>query len=189
MLDVIAFFLSGRFNWTRKMLPDRSVRISAIVHSGDCLLETLTVREGSIGPQALAEGAARFPAAPCRILDLGLSHLRALLGRRDGPTLAQAIDLLFTEPELFENLFVVFAEFRGALGRHFRDTVHLNRAADRRGEFAARSFERNDDVIRSQLRVVDYLLRPTHGAERDMDAAKDFVPVRHRLRAKDVVQN
>ena len=32
MSDVIAFFFSGRFNWIRKMLPDRSVRISLIVH-------------------------------------------------------------------------------------------------------------------------------------------------------------
>jgi hypothetical protein len=30
--DVIAFFFSGRFNWIRKVLPDRSVRISLIVH-------------------------------------------------------------------------------------------------------------------------------------------------------------
>src|SRR5258707_15579483 len=112
MLDVIAFFFSGRFNWTRKMLPDRSVRISAIVHSGDCLLETPSVREGSVGPQAPAEGAARFTAAPFRIFDLRLCHPRALFGRRDGPALAHAIDLLFTEPELFENLFVVFADFR-----------------------------------------------------------------------------
>src|SRR5947209_6964174 len=159
------------------MLPDRSVRISAIVHSGVCLLETLTVREASIGPQALAEGAARLSAAPCRILDLGLCHPRALFGRRNGAALAHAIDLLFTEPELFENLFVVFAEFRGALGRHFRDTVHLNRAADRRGEFAARSFERNDNVIRSQLWIVDDFLWPAHDAERDVSAVKCFEPL------------
>src|SRR5712671_4980100 len=30
MLDVIAFFLAGRFNMTRKMLPDRSVTMSLI---------------------------------------------------------------------------------------------------------------------------------------------------------------
>src|SRR6202043_72047 len=31
MFDVIAFFFSGRFNWIRKMLPERSVRMSLIV--------------------------------------------------------------------------------------------------------------------------------------------------------------
>jgi len=32
MLEVIAFFLAGRFNVTRKMLPERSVKISLIAH-------------------------------------------------------------------------------------------------------------------------------------------------------------
>ncbi len=70
---------------------------------------------------------------------------------RNGTADAEAFDFGSTEPELFENLFVVFADFRGAPGRHFRDAVHLNRAADRELQLPARSFERNDDVIRSQL--------------------------------------
>ena len=40
-----------------------------------------------------------------------------------------------------------------------------------------------------QLRIIDDFLRPAHGAERDMNAAEDLVPVRHRLRAEDVVEN
>src|SRR6266566_4559510 len=32
MLEVIAFFLAGRFNVIRKILPERSVNISLIVH-------------------------------------------------------------------------------------------------------------------------------------------------------------
>src|SRR5258708_1835546 len=77
---VIAFFFSGRFNWIRKMLPERSVRMSLIVH----LPWLLLLDAGRPGWQARAE----------------------------------ALDFVSTEPELFENLFVVFADFRGALGRH-----------------------------------------------------------------------
>ena len=50
-----------------------------------------------------------------------------MLDARDGTACAEALDFGSTEPELLENLFVVFADFRGALGRHFRDAVHLNR--------------------------------------------------------------
>ena len=39
------------------------------------------------------------------------------------------------------------------------------------------------------MRIVDDFLRPAHDAERDMNAIEDFVPVRHRLRAEDFVQN
>src|SRR5216684_4951005 len=107
MFDVIAFFFSGRFNWIRKMLPERSVRMSLIVHLPWLLFWMLDARNGTARAEALNFGG--------------------------------------TEPELFENLFVVFADFRGALGRHFRDAVHLNRAADRELQLPARSFERNDD--------------------------------------------
>src|SRR5437762_13079940 len=112
-----------------------------------------------------------------------------MLDARDGTAGAEALDFGGTEPELFENLFVVFADFRGALGGYFRDAVHLNRAADRELQLPARSFERNDDVIRSQLRIVDDFLWPAHGAEGDMNAIEDFVPMRHRLRAENLVQN
>ena len=67
--------------------------------------------------------------------------------------------------------------------------MHLNRTADGRGQFAAGSFERNDDVIRSQLRIIDDFLRLTHGAEGDVNAIEDLVPMRHRLRAEDLIQN
>ncbi len=55
-----------------------------------------------------------------------------MLGARDGMAGAEALDFGSVEPELFENLFVVFADFRGALGRHFGHAMHLNGAADRR---------------------------------------------------------
>src|SRR3954463_7895272 len=107
-----------------------------------------------------------------------------MLDVRDGTARAEALDFGGTEPELFENLYVVFADFRGALGRHFRDAAHLNRAADRELQLPARSFERNDDVVCSQLWIVDDFLWPAHGAEGDMNAIEDFVPVGHRLRAE-----
>src|SRR5437660_12489365 len=112
-----------------------------------------------------------------------------MLDARDGTAGAEALDFGGTEPELFENLFVVFADFRGALGRHFRDAVHLNRAADRELQLPARSFERHDDVIRAQLWIFNDFLRAAYGAERDMNSVNDFVPVRNRLRSKDLVQN
>ena len=83
----------------------------------------------------------------------------------------------------------MFSKRRGALCRHFRHAVHLNGAADRRGQFAACAFERNDDVIRPQLRIVDDFLWPAHDAEGDVNAIEDFVPMRHRLRAEDFVEN
>ena len=83
----------------------------------------------------------------------------------------------------------MLSDLRRALRRYFGDTVHLNRTADGRGQFAAGSFERNDDVIRSQLRIIDDFLRLTHGAEGDVNAIEDLVPMRHRLRAEDLIQN
>ena len=109
---------------------------------------------------------------------------------RDGAARVQAVDFGRAEPELLENL--VDCVHRGpgrASQAPLAIAMHLNGTADRRGQLAACSFERNDDVIRPQLRIVDDFLRPTHGAERDMNAIEDFVPVRHRLRAEDFVEN
>ncbi len=67
--------------------------------------------------------------------------------------------------------------------------MHLDRAADRRGQLAPGAFERNYDVIRPKLRIVDHLLRPAYGPERDVDAIEDLVPMRHRLRPEDLVED
>src|SRR5438876_7645432 len=104
-----------------------------------------------------------------------------LCGLRNDAAGIQAGDFRRAESELFENLFVVLAEFRRAFRRHFADTMHLNRTADRRAQLAARAFERHDDIIQSQLWIGDDFLRPTHSAERDVNAIEDFVPMRHRL--------
>src|SRR6266850_684951 len=149
MPDVIAFFLVGRFNWTRRMLPARSVTISSIV----CLLCCALF--------CLWNGAAR----------------------------AQAVDFGRVEPQLPEHLVVVLADVRGAPRRHLGNPMHLDRATDRRGELAAGAFERNDDLVQPQLRVVDYLLWSAHGAEGDVDAVEYLVPMRHRLCTEDLVEN
>src|SRR5262245_48509957 len=94
---------------------------------------------------------------------------------------AQAVDFVRIETELAENLLAVLSETRSAPRRHFRDTVHLDRTADCRRQLAACAVERDDDVVRPQLRIVDHLLRPANGAKRNVDAAEHLVPVRHWL--------
>ena len=83
----------------------------------------------------------------------------------------------------------MLSKFGSAPGRHFRDAMHINWTADRRGQLAAGAFERNDDIVRAQLRIIDHLFRPAHCAERHVDSIEDRVPVRHRLRAEDFVEN
>src|SRR5260370_5570202 len=86
-----------------------------------------------------------------------------------GAARVQSVDFSRAEPELLENSLIVFAKGRGALCRHFSDAMHLNGTADRGGQLAARTFERNDDVIQAQLRIVDDFLWPAHGAECDVN--------------------
>src|SRR6476620_7257240 len=106
-----------------------------------------------------------------------LVRRHALGCSRNSATRLQAIDLGRTESELLENLFVVFSKRRSALRGHFRHAVHLNGTADRRGQFAACAVERNDDLIRTQLRIVDDFLWPAHDAEGDMNAIEGVVPM------------
>ena len=72
----------------------------------------------------------------------------------------QAVDFGRTEPELLEDLAIVFTEIRSTPRRRLFYPMHLNGTADRRGQLAACSFERNDDVIGPQLRIVDDFLGP-----------------------------
>src|SRR3984957_8312413 len=111
-----------------------------------------------------------------------LGRRRALLRFRNGAARAEAVDFSGGEPELLENLLVVFSKRRSALRSHFRHAVHPNGTADRRGQFAACAFERNDDLIRPQLRIVDHFLWPAHDAEGDVKAIQRGVPKPHRVR-------
>src|ERR1700746_4054590 len=83
----------------------------------------------------------------------------------------------------------MLADSRSAPGRYFSNAVHLNRTADGRGQLLSGSFERNDDVIRSQLRIINDFLRLTHGAEGNGNAIEDFIPMRHWLRTKDLIEH
>src|SRR5271169_4388165 len=110
MLEVIAFFFAGRFNRTRSTLAERSVIISSIVHS----------RSG------LMNFCARL--GPLR---------RAFLCFRNGAALAQAVDFARAKAQLLENRLVVFSKCWGPLGRDFRNAMHIDGTADRRGELSA----------------------------------------------------
>src|SRR3954447_15752931 len=102
----------------------------------------------------------------------------AFLRFRRGAARAQAVDVAGAEAQLLENRLIVLSKRGRAPCRHFGDAMHLNRTADRRGQLAAGAFERNDDVIRAQLWIVDHLLRLAHDAEGDVDAIEDPVPMR-----------
>src|ERR1043166_6688208 len=93
---------------------------------------------------------------------------RALLRFRHGATRAQAVDVISVKSQLPEDDVVMLAEVRRTPRRLRGDAVHLNRAADRRGQLAADAFERDVHVICGQLRIVDYLLRSAYCAERDV---------------------
>ena len=83
----------------------------------------------------------------CSVLD---SRLRcAFLCLRNGAALAQAVDFARAKAQLLENRLVVLAKRGGTLGRDFRNAMHIDGAADRRGELAACPFERDDDVVRA----------------------------------------
>src|ERR1700682_1569827 len=171
MADVIAFRFVGRLNWTRRMLPEYTVRISSIVEVLFPLVN-FTASRGS--------GRLRRPD---RVVTLS----RMFLCLRNGTAFMQTIDFARAEAELPENLVVVFSNLRGALGGHLGDAMHLKRAADGGRQLAAGAIERNDDVVRLQLGIVDHLSRPTHGSERHVDAIEHLVPMRHRLGAEDLV--
>src|ERR1700738_4138682 len=103
---------------------------------------------------------------------LAMRLRRTLPWLRNGPARAQSIDLDRIESQLLENLRVVLTDVGGSRCRFLDDAMHLDRAADRGRQFAAGPFERNDDVVRAQLRIVDHLFRPAHGAGRDGYAAE-----------------
>src|SRR5205807_4140626 len=140
MADVIAFFFSGRFNWIRKMRPERSVIMSLIL---GCLCR-----------------CDWFP---------------------DDAARAQALDFFRVEPEFLENFIVVFAKIGRAPCRYFCDAVHLNRTADRELYVFSGTFQRNDDVVGLQLRILDNIDRIVHQTVGYMSFVQDFAPMCHRL--------
>src|SRR4051794_24604417 len=114
------------------MLPERSVIISFII----CLL-CPDFRAGLHGMRAWSD-----------------SELSCLC-TRDGAAGIKLFDLGRVEPELLENLVIVLTEAGPATRRLLCNAVHLHGAADCEGQLAFCGLERNDDVVRAQLRVVD----------------------------------
>jgi len=85
--------------------------------------------------------------------------------RADGATGVQLLDFAGTEAELSKNFLVVLSDIRRSFGRHLGDATNLDRTADRRCQLAAGTFEWDDDLVGLQLRIVDDLLRSTHGTK------------------------
>src|SRR6266581_6637535 len=106
----------------------------------------------------------------------------------NGTARTQTIDFGHAKSELPENFLVVFSNLWGALRGHFGNAMHLKRAADCGRQLAAGTIERNDDVIRPELGIVDHLLRPTHRSERHVDAIEHLVPMGHRLGTEYLVE-
>src|ERR1700722_208590 len=127
----------------------------------------------------------RFRAASLPVLLLSRVSFRL----RNGPARAQAVNFSGAESKLAQYLLVVLTDSRRALRGHFRDAMNLNGAADRRSQLASGTLERNDDVVGAKLRIVDYFLRPTDGAERYTRATENLEPMRHWLRNERFVKN
>src|SRR5258708_5549822 len=172
MADVIALRFAGRFNWTRRMLPACSVTISSIVEVLVALVN-FTASRGS--------GRLRRP-------DSVVTLSRMFLYFRNGAARTQTIDFGRAKSELPENFLVVFSNLRRASRGHLGDTMHLKRAADGGRQLAAGAIERNDDVVRLELGIVDHLLAPTHCSERHVSAVEHLVPMCHRLPPDDPAQ-
>ena len=45
-----------------------------------------------------------------------------------------------------------------------------------------------DDVVCRELGILNHLLRPAHGAERDVHAAENTIPMLHRLRGENIIK-
>src|SRR5258708_39573826 len=107
-----------------------------------------------------------------------LFHVLGWLCTRNRAASTQTVDFVISKTELFQDFIIVLTDFRSASGRHFGNTVHLNRTVDGRSHFLAGSCKRNDDVIRSQLRIIHDFLWVTHGAEGAVNAVEDLIPTR-----------
>src|SRR5258708_1540423 len=111
--------------------------------------------------------AMRLSGAGVRIL---IRSRRTFRNFRNGAACAQAVDVGRVESQFLENLVVVLSDLRSTLCGYLGYTMHLNRAVDRRRQLAAGALQRDDNVVRPQLRVVNHLFGPAHGAERHVHA-------------------
>src|SRR5260370_29635577 len=109
-------------------------------------------------------------------------------GVRDRTIRTQAVDLVTSEAELFEDFVIVLTEFGGAAWRHFLGAMHCERAAYRELQMFAGAFERDDHVVRKQLRVGRYFMWAPDDAVGDVGLVESVTPAVQCLRSKDLIQ-
>src|SRR6266568_4701242 len=80
-------------------------------------------------------------------------------GVRNSTVRAQTVDLVTAETELFEDFVVVLTKIGSTSRRHFCSPMHFERAVHRELQMVARAFQRDDHLIREQLRIGRYFLR------------------------------
>src|SRR5439155_24601219 len=99
----------------------------------------------------------------------------------DSALRAQAIDLISSETELFENFVIVLTKFWGTARRHLRSAMHGERAAHGELQMFAGAFERDDHVVREQLRIGRYFSWTSDDAGSDVSLVESMLPVVHGL--------
>ena len=82
---------------------------------------------------------------------------------------------------------VVLAEAGRAARGFLGNAVQQHGIAKR--QLASRALERNDHVVRAQLRVVDDFARLYNRSARDVRFVEDLAPVLHRLPGERVIQD
>src|SRR4029077_12585637 len=96
---------------------------------------------------------------------------------RDSTARTQTVDLVAAETELFEDFVIVLTKFGSTARRHFCSAMHFERAAHGELQVVAGTFERDDHVVREQLRVGRYFFRASDDAVRDVSLVESVSPV------------
>src|SRR6266849_1435733 len=95
----------------------------------------------------------------------------------DSSARTQAVDFVVIETELFEDFVIVLTKFGGTSRRHFCSAMHFERAAHGELQMVAGAFERDDHVVREQLRVGRYFLWAPDNAVCDVSLVESVSPV------------
>src|SRR6516164_605228 len=95
--------------------------------------------------------AKPMPPAP----SVSSNHCIAMRGFRDCAAGFQLFDLFCSESELFQNFFTMLTEPRRGTRCYLWSFFYAQRAAHRVFRIGAAVIDRNDDLVRIQLRIVD----------------------------------
>src|ERR1700722_10762150 len=119
---------SGFADKTRPPATSRKKRRPIAVLPPDANLDLVACSSVMVFPFKIVRLRPSYPATPstCRWEVASLGRRRVLLRFWYGAARAEAVDFGGAEPELLENLLVVFSKRRRALRSHFRYAVHLN---------------------------------------------------------------